>query len=214
MNELDELVAKYCSALSEAEEAIKFAEYSIDTLSSSENEECCSVGSPNGVVIPAVNELRYSARHFSDAIFGKPGKNRLEEMDKAYRHCVRARYDALRAVALFLVRDFRKFVDDYRLIDTFEQEVNDFDAHCIFVESTIKALSKEPKSSPEDFSELQGQIEKLNHIYLQTKGHRGKLNKILAEMQTHSNSSNRQWWISLIVGIVGIFVGLFLGKCF
>ena len=61
-------IADFHEALLDAEEEIKFAELSIDSLASVEDDDRASVCQPRGVVLPAINELRYAAKHFSCAV--------------------------------------------------------------------------------------------------------------------------------------------------
>ena len=100
-------IADFHKAFLEAEVEIKFAELSIDSLASVEDEDYDSTYQPRGVVIPAINELRYAAKHLSCAMQENVAEEyRSEQLHRAIRHCVRARLDALRAVVLFFARDF------------------------------------------------------------------------------------------------------------
>ena len=85
-----------------AEQAIGFAELSINSLGiikASEGDKCCDkpAETPNGVVIPAINELRYSAKHYADYI---ADPSTPEQLQRAIRHCIRARFN-VKKVALY-----------------------------------------------------------------------------------------------------------------
>ncbi|MDR1964822.1 MAG: hypothetical protein LBQ50_13700, partial [Planctomycetaceae bacterium] len=102
-------------AFLKAEEDIKFAELSVGSLASIEEDDCNSQSTPRGIIVPSINELRYAARHFSNAIqLGNCSDEYSEQIQRAVRHCIRARLDALRATVLFLVRHFQCFSQDYR----------------------------------------------------------------------------------------------------
>ena len=103
-------IADFHKALLDAEEEIKFSELSIDSLASVEDDDRAAICQPRGVVLPAINELRYAAKHFSCAVQeGVAEAEQQEQLRRAIRHCIRARLDALRAVVLFFARDFYRF---------------------------------------------------------------------------------------------------------
>ena len=84
----------------EAERALKFVELD-------QNE---------GTVVPAINELRYAGYHICKAIEATNPKERAEEIDKAEKHCKRAKFDALEFGILDQLERFKIFQDDYRLV--------------------------------------------------------------------------------------------------
>jgi len=107
---------EFRQAFAKAEEDIKYAELSIGGIESIESEDCVSGANPRGIVVPSINELRYAAKHISDALVeGISDKDRETQIDKAIRHCVRARLDALRATIIFLSQHFHHFSQDYSL---------------------------------------------------------------------------------------------------
>jgi hypothetical protein len=126
---------RYGIALTKAEKAIKYAEYTIDSFTSQEdveNDPYAPDKKISGIVVPAVNELRYAAKHISK-IFQSVDSSGLnqEELDKAIRHCVRARYDALHAISLYLIRDFQQFAADYKESDKLRKNIDGFEEHCM-----------------------------------------------------------------------------------
>jgi len=100
-------IDEFQEAFTKAEEEIRFAEMAIGCLSSDEDGSCVSNSQPRGVVIPAINELRYAAKHLSKALkVGEDESQIDEQLQRAIRHCVRSRLDALKAVVLFLSQHF------------------------------------------------------------------------------------------------------------
>ncbi len=61
-----------------------------------------------GLVFPAVNELRYAGKHLSEALLlGEGDAARIEQLRKARNHCHRATYDARDAVVQFFLAELR-----------------------------------------------------------------------------------------------------------
>jgi len=189
-------------AFDEAERDIRYAELSINDLSigstSSDGlndsaipcKSSCPVfeGPRCGVVVPAINELRYAGKHLTNAISfqaaGKKGEEQ-EQLCRAKRHCLRARYDALRATALFLIRDYQQFTADYR---TISQHVKGESEHRKVVEGTLGFLCRDKSDEPDEDTdkaceELHGAVEKLKEVYRHCSEQRGMLNTVLAVIE-------------------------------
>lgn len=222
-------VNTYREEFAKAERAIRFAELSINSLAlnAPESDECCDrpTETPKGVVIPAVNELRYSAKHFADYI----ADSCPEHFQRAIRHCVRARFDALRATILFLVRDFRQFSEDYRMLTL---DIEGIDAHRNTIESILDFLCEERHGdTDEECTRLQEAIDKLRPFFIHSSSQRGRLNLLLAEMQTRSEMTIAEiqakhdatiaelrkgtkvaWITGAIFAVVGAVLGFILGK--
>jgi len=137
-------IADFHKVFFEAEAEIKFAELLIDSFTSVEDENCVAGYQPRGVVIPAINELRYAAKHIACAIQENvPEEYREEQLRRAINHCVRARLDALRAVVLFLVRDFHQFTNDYRLLDVAATDREKLNSYREKIWSVLSTLSRD-----------------------------------------------------------------------
>jgi len=207
----DASIAKYREEFAKAESAIRYADYSINILSSDTSESKSEEdgftervkGVTTGIVVPAINELRYSAKHFSDYIGDE--KN-IEDLRRAIRHCYRARYDALRATALFLIRNFRDFLEDYRMLPL--ADIVGIDDHQIVVENTLELLCKQGDTEDECIR-LQKSINILSPFFKRYTAHRNDLNNklLLLEMK-------RQSYTTWIVGIICLIVGFALNHFF
>ena len=204
-------IADFHNAFLEAEAEIKFAELSIDSLASVEDEDCASVYQPRGVVIPAINELRYAAKHLSCAMQDNVTEEyRSEQLHRAIRHCIRARLDALRAVVLFFARDFYRFSDDYRLLDITVEDRERLNAHRRKIRDVLSSLSKDhSQSTSDDCEKLKASIEELYGVYLDVSRFRGKFNQLLAKMNKHDKTSTWQWTVGIILAIVLALIALF-----
>lgn len=62
-----------------------------------------------GPFIPAINELRYAGRHLVESLASSSDKERIEEAQKARRHCQRALYDVHEAQVIALLERFNTF---------------------------------------------------------------------------------------------------------
>jgi len=229
-------------AFDEAERALRYADLSINNLStkaasSVDLSAACASACPRlssgprnreGVVVPAVNELRYAGKHLIGAIWFQSCNRKEEEQEqlrRANRHCIRARYDALRATALFLIRDYRQFSDDYRFII---HHVEGAEEHRRIIEEVLEFLCQH---TSEDSDEILGEecdkfhdaIEKLKPIFLHSSSQRGKLNELLDQakkqeelIKTQGKSGNRttvKWAvIALISSCIFFVLGYFLSS--
>ena len=132
-------IAEFHESFLKAEEDIKLAELFIDGLSSAESTDGIAEHQPRGIVIPAINELRYAAKHLLEAMQeGVSSEIRQEQITRASRHCVRARLDALRALILYLVRDFHQFTNLYRLSNVSAEDRERF--HKTRVKGRVKKI--------------------------------------------------------------------------
>jgi hypothetical protein len=250
------IVLKYCEAFGKAESAIRFADYSISSLATSAQarEDCCAlpVVAPKGVSIAAVNELRYSAYHFSKALslkidpaFDAQTKKRIkyeraDQIQRALRHCYRARFDALEATVLHFIRDFKAFAEDYK---TIHSEGDGLHEHQHTIEKTLDFLNTETaRDTEEKCAVLQKAIDNLRPGYLFCLSMRSRFNNVLAEMETqsviiqeqsrklerqdaqlseqsqkldaHDKNCTRQFWLGLIIGVAASIIIGFISHIF
>ena len=206
----------YKEAFAKAEVAVRFAELSIHNLSidRSSDEACCErMPTPSGVVVPAINELRYSAKHMIDALSLADKNAADEQMRRAIRHCERARFDALRATVLFFIRDFRQFSEDYRMI---ADPIEGAEEHRKVVEETLDFLCADQGSdSPDEgCKKLQDAVDRMRPFFMASSSVRGQLNQVLAGMEQHKtetrqdakDSKKATIWFT----VLGIVVGYLL----
>lgn len=65
------------------------------------------------LVVPAVNQLRYTGNHLVRYLSNPANKDELRDAEK---HCKRAVYDAYEAAMLYYMLEYQKFQDDYRKV--------------------------------------------------------------------------------------------------
>lgn len=68
----------------------------------------------SGIVIPAINELRYSAQHIILSLNDTSVKDQEESILRAIRHAQRASYDAIEAGILYALDEIRSMQDGYQ----------------------------------------------------------------------------------------------------
>lgn len=66
----------------------------------------------NGVVIPAVNQLRYAGSHLTRVLRGC--EDSATELKRASDHCKRASFDACEAGLIYCLKIIKQFQEDYR----------------------------------------------------------------------------------------------------
>jgi len=66
------------------------------------------------LVVPAINQLRYTGNHLIRYLSDPDDKRAPEELADAAKHCKRATYDAYEAAILNQLLEYNKFKDDYR----------------------------------------------------------------------------------------------------
>ena len=66
------------------------------------------------LVVPAVNQLRYTGNHLIRYLSDPLGSTAMDELGDAVKHCKRAAYDAYEAAILNQLMEYRKFKNDYR----------------------------------------------------------------------------------------------------
>lgn len=75
----------------------------------------------NGILIPAINELRYCSYHITKALYATSKSEQYEELSRAERHCFRASFDALELGLTTILEDIdsitRKYSDKVKLSD-------------------------------------------------------------------------------------------------
>ncbi|WP_448569473.1 hypothetical protein [Thalassotalea ganghwensis] len=75
----------------------------------------------NGILIPAINELRYCSYHITKAFYATSVSEQYEELSRAERHCFRASFDALELGLTTILEDIdsitRKYSGKVKLSD-------------------------------------------------------------------------------------------------
>ena len=196
-------------AFTKAEEEICFAEMAISSLSSEENDDCISDNQPRGVVIPAINELRYAAKHISKMLqVGEESPQFQEQLQKAINHCVRARLDALRAIVLFLARDFYSFTGDYKKLRLPQEDREILNSHRKKIWDTLNAIARHrAECTDAEYEKTKEATKELYQIYEDTESRRGIYCQLMETVNRHDKSTLLQWIAGLIIAIIFFLLG-------
>jgi hypothetical protein len=103
----------FVSAFSEAESHLKRVEL---LVLSTVRKVPVSDEEVKGLLMPAVNELRYAGYHITKALTAISAEDEESAYDIAIKHCRRSSYDSLEAGLQFCLEECGTFRHDYRLV--------------------------------------------------------------------------------------------------
>jgi hypothetical protein len=181
---------EYCNAFSTAETHLKNAEYLIKSKTIK-----------GGVVIPAINELRYAGYHAALALDTTISQeNKIELYKKAIGHCERSSYDSLDALFQFGINQCTIFREDYKLI-VISEIIPDYLNDCQRLEKIKNELIRQ-----EDKKSRWQNIEKhLNEVLSICE----KWNIAREELNKRARATILKI-IGAIIGIIGTFTGILM----
>lgn len=131
------------------------------------------------LVVPAVNELRYAAFHIKEYL--KNGQE--EDLQKVINHCRRARYDAYEAGIVALIKEFRKFKDDYRQV-VISQVIPDFvEIERRFWEALEFINNTNKETREKVYQECEKWYGELSEVIKTLSAARDELNKLIRKEQ-------------------------------
>ena len=153
-------LSKVCSLFQEAERAIKEIE---------------DIG--NELIVPAVNQLRYTGNHLIRYL---ADPSRKTELFEAERHCKRAAYDAYEAAILYYLSLFHTFKHDYRK-GTISTVIPDYADLCLQVEKARKLIrnNNTSKTRGDYYKECREHLKEITAIVDKLEASREELNKLI-----------------------------------
>ena len=155
------------------------------------------------VAIPANNELRYAGHHFLKAYAGETVDS--DEADGARRHCERAMYEAAEAGIQRVVREMRRFQDDYEGL-VISEVIPDFAVRMVAAEEALDALSQgrsERTSVEEHAAEYMEMFRGLRASYNLFNASRSDLNAIVRA----DRATTRRFLITIAVSLAAVCTG-------
>ena len=102
-----------------------------------------------GLILPAVNELRYAGKHLINSLADSNIKSQENELRKAEKHCMRAIYDASEAGVLYSIRQYQDFRTRYKSL-SLSNYYDDFDTMVETAEKAIDTIEKGPTDAHKD----------------------------------------------------------------
>jgi hypothetical protein len=156
-----------------------------------------------GLLIPAVNELRYAGYHAAKALTAVS----IEDAEKAYeaaiKHCHRSSYDSLEASFQFCLKECGTFRNDYRLVQI-APIMPSYAADCICL-NKIKAALKIQQDKETYYKDIEEHLVAISEILERWNAHREDLNKGLADARR-----NRLFLILGAATFLAALLGIFL----
>ena len=195
----DSAAAKVVEAFAQAESAIKLAERSTAALPES-----------------AINQLRYAGQHLC-AILGETSesaKNGL--LEKAYNHCLRARYDAYEDIVLTSLQSIREFKALEYPVDAIEHYYPGYGAAMLELTEIQQLLIKSAKVQEWSPAELDKNAVAATRVaeigrHVETAAiHLRKLRVAQEEYEAKlaQHREDQRFVISILVTLYGTFAGV------
>jgi hypothetical protein len=181
---------KYRSIFSTAETHLKNAEYFIRDKTIE-----------GGVLIPAINELRYAGYHAAQVLAPTISEaEKIEEYKKAIAHCERACFDSLDAQLQFCLRECKTFSNDYKLVVISRVIPNYIDNRTLI--ENIKDDLKKQSNKESRWQCIEKYLNEVSNISKQWNNAREELNKILKE------AVDKRWHdtVKLLCTVIGLLL--------
>lgn len=159
-----------------------------------------------GVVIPAINQLRYAGQHLIAACSSDDAKIQNEELNKAENHCQRAVYDAAEAACLIVKLQIDSYQKQFKSIIISEVVPSYSQTLRAHVElKTIIGARRDDVSKQDHYEALLKTFYILNDGLLDLEAHEEELKKAL-------KISKRNFWLvaaGLIVAIASLYFTIY-----
>ena len=186
----------------------KLSEYK-DTYNNAEAAlKLFEIKTGEGLIFPAVNELRYAGQHLCRSLDAATSADAVEEMERATRHVRRAIYDAYDAGINFYIEKCRSFKDDYK--NEVPSAVNpDYVSEKKKLQDLTDTIAEEDRQEKETYAGIkQQQFILVRDITTKWELCREELNTKIRK----DKFTSRIMISSLVVAISGLIVTIILTK--
>jgi len=163
---------EYCDAFETAETHLKDAELFVKDMARLSGDDL------QGLLFPAVNELRYAGYHASKASAWN-GEAQNKAYAEALHHCHRSCYDSLDLQIQYCLGECRKFQKDYELV-SIGNVIKDYQNDCLVL-NRVNQGKPRSEDAEQDWLALIPVIKELKTIHQKWFVGRDELNKILEE---------------------------------
>ncbi|MGL4943966.1 MAG: hypothetical protein ACRC46_12345 [Thermoguttaceae bacterium] len=165
------------------------------------------VAAVQGLLFPAVNELRYAGFHFAKSVSTTDADEKAVELEKAVRHCQRASLDANDAQLQFLLGECRQFKNDYRMI-CIGGVVNEYLGDCTELNRINRSLNTTERSEI-SLEDLECWRNLLVAIVERWTMAREELNKIVDDIRREHSYRLLQIFIGVLAIVASIVCAVF-----
>lgn len=156
----------------------------------------------NGVLIPAMNELRYCSYHIIKAINTVDQHEQKEQLHRATRHCERASYDALELGLATLVLKIGEFQNKYASKKViFASVITDYANDMALVRQSQELLEGNYKDKNENFKAIRKKLSEIKKIYF-------KLQEAETDIQTQLKHNDRKFYFACLGLIVSTVIAI------
>ena len=187
--DIKEELRRYCELYASAEQACK--RWELTTL--------------NGVLIPAINELRCAGHHMIRACLADDEQVALKEIRIGQEHAERAIHDTYDGIAIYYIEQSNQFLDEFKNIPI-SQVYPGFLENRRKFEDTKRALSRTPRTpkTETDISTKAKHIDALQEVYDNFENAREELNKLKRKDRIEA----RKFIITFIMSSLGLLVAI------
>lgn len=167
----------------------------------------------NGLLIPAINQLRYVGCHILRS-YEAEGNDTLvkEELEKAKNHCKRAIYDAVEIAITHNLEEIKSFIEDYKTVVVVDIVPNYLEIREIAKTANKFLIENVQNKDHEQFLDnLDDQYKESLDIFEKLKEGAEKLNNARPEINKKLTLQRRTYMFSvlgLVVVVIGIIVGV------
>ncbi len=159
----------------------------------------------NGILIPAINELRYAGQHCLTSLTSGDKEKATWNIHEAKDHCKRAIYDAMEMGVVFLLEKIKFFQIDYKWVIVTDV-LPDYISNLKKIEEIQNFISttNRLKITDDDYKEIQNYFDQTKRISKEFELSRNELNKKI-----------RKYKLSVIISLVMIAISIagFIIKC-
>ncbi len=154
----------------------------------------------NGLLVPAVNELRYCSYHIIKAIAADNKIDQKEQIHRSTRHCERASFDALELGLSTLIIKIEEFKQNYVPKNVvLASVISGYADDMAEVRAAQELLTDNYKDKTENFQAVREKLSKIKHIYI-------KLQEAESDVKTSARQNNR----TLKLTSCGLIISLLL----
>lgn|GEM_PF-1465738 len=139
----------------------------------------------NGLLVPAVNELRYCSYHIIKAIAADNEADQKEQLHRSTRHCERASFDALElslSTLIIKIDEFKKTYAPKNVV--LSSVIDDYAGDMAEVRHGQDLLTDNYKDKVENFQLVREQLLKIKKIYI-------KLQEAEPDIKTSAQQNSR-----------------------
>ncbi|MDR3183273.1 MAG: hypothetical protein LBT89_10230 [Planctomycetaceae bacterium] len=163
-----------------------------------------------GLLIPAVNQLRYAGEHLARALCLDDAEKSRNALNESLNHCYRAVFDALEVKTQFYLgecQDFEKIYGNINITPVIPSYLEDSKA-VREIQNTVPKMRRPGENRYQFWDKLENLASSLQTIHAKWMDARQELNKCLKK----DRRDTRRFWIGLILAVAGLIASICWSK--